>query len=501
MSHWIIAPILLPALCGALMLVLGDQRIALQRALAVPACTAFAALAAALVIFTAGGEIGAYHIGNWPAPYGIVLVLDRLAALMLALTAIVALAGLLEAMRGVDRQGRHFHALFQFQLMGLNGAFLAGDLFNLFVFFEVLLVASYCLLVHGLTATRVRAGLHYVVINLAASLLFLIGISLLYGVAGTLNLTDLAVRVPALASVDLPLARTAALLLFVVFAVKAAMFPLYFWLPGTYAAAAGPVAAVFAVLAKVGVYAIVRVHGVVFGPDAGQVALVAKPWLIAGALLTAVLGTLGAVAARRFGTMVANLTVGSMGTILIAVSAFSVASLSAAFYYMAHSTLVVAALFLYNDALGKQRGTSGDALEPAAPLAQVPTMGILFTLAGAAIAGIPPFSGFIGKAMILQSTSGLTFASLLWAVILGTGFLSIITLARAGSLLFWKTLPASPQAPAADGTPLSPMLFLLACGMVLVVFASPVKRYTDAAAAPARRPISLYPGGARRCHV
>src|SRR6185312_13610024 len=201
-------------------------------------CGALVVIASVAVVRASSGAIEAYREGDWPAPFGIVLVLDRLAALMLALTAVVASVSLSSALTAApawDTRGRHFHPLFQLQLMGLNGAFLTGDLFNLFVFFEVLLIASYCLLVHGRGVERVRAGFHYVVVNLAASTLFVIGVALLYGVTGTLNLADLALRVPHVAAADAPLVHAAGFVLLVVFALKAAIFPLSLWLPRAYA--------------------------------------------------------------------------------------------------------------------------------------------------------------------------------------------------------------------------------------------------------------------------
>src|SRR5690606_2213561 len=232
----------------------------------------------------------AYRLGDWPAPFGIVLVLDRLSALMLVLTAAVALFSLLHAVQGQDRAGPLYHPLFQLQLVGLNGAFLTGDLFNLFVFFEILLIASYCLLVHGSTAPRLRAGVHYVVLNLAGSSLFLIAVGTLYGVTGTLNMADMAQKVALLGAPDAALVRSAALLLLVVFALKAALVPLYFWLPAAYSAASAPVAALFAIMTKVGVYSIVRVYTLIFGSGGGVAAEVATPWLLPLALLTVVLG-------------------------------------------------------------------------------------------------------------------------------------------------------------------------------------------------------------------
>jgi multicomponent K+:H+ antiporter subunit D len=484
-SHWIAAPILLPALFAALMLLAGERRLGLQRALGFASCVAFAVIAAAAVQSSATGAVQPYFLGDWPAPFGVVLVLDRLAALMLAITAVVALAALGAAVTGDrpwDARGRYFHPLFQFQLMGFGGVFLTGDLFNLFVFFEVLLIASYCLLLHGQGEARLRAGLHYVVVNLAASALFLIGVALLYSVTGTLNLADLALRVPAAAPSDAPLVRAAALLLLVVFAVKAAAFPLYLWLPRAYAAAAAPVAALFALMTKVGVYSIVRVHGVVFGPGAGDAALVAAPWLAWAALATALFGVLGALAAPTLGRMAAYLTVASVGTLLIAVSAFSTVPLGAALYYLLHSTLAVAALFLVVERIAAQRGAAGDRLEQGATVREPLLLGALFLVAAAALVGLPPLSGFLGKVMILRTTGTLSAAPLIWTVILVAGLLMLIGFARAGSIVFWKSAPQEAIPAPRGAAALVPPVALVACGLALAVFAEPAKQYADAAA-------------------
>jgi multicomponent K+:H+ antiporter subunit D len=482
-NHSVIVPVLLPAACAALMVLAGDQRLRLQRALAVLSCSGLLLVATGAIAHTALGAIEVYRVGDWPAPFGIALVLDRLAALMLALTAVVALATLAAATTGPDpwdRRGRFFHAFFQFQLMGLNGAFLTGDLFNLFVFFEVLLVASYCLLLHGRGTERLRAGFHYVVVNLAASALFLLAIAALYAVTGTLNLADLALRMPRVAPSDVPIARAAALVLLVVFAVKAAVFPLYLWLPRAYAAAPPPVAALFAIMTKVGVYAILRVHGLVFGPDAGAVALVAGPWLLVGALATAALGAIGAFAAASLARMTAYLTVASVGTLLVGVAVFSPTSLGAALYYLLHSTLAIAALFLLCERIGAQRG--GDALIPGPRVAQPAMLGAALLVAAASIAGLPPLSGFIGKVALLQGIAGLPATPLLWAVLLAVGLAAVIALARAGSVVFWKTTEGSVPEPGASLASFAPLAVLLACGIALAVFAAPVKRYTDATA-------------------
>jgi multicomponent K+:H+ antiporter subunit D len=483
-NHGAVLPVLIPFAAGILSLLLGDARLAFQRALAALSCVALLALGLAALAHASLGAIEVYRLGDWPAPYGIVLVLDRLAALMLALTAVVAAAALAAAVRdGWDRRGRHFHAFFQLQLMGLNGAFLAGDLFNLFVSFEILLTASYALLVHGRGAERLRAGLHYVVVNLAASALFLVAVAMLYAVTGTLNIADLALRVPRLPAADVPIARAAALVLLAVFAVKAAVFPLYLWLPRAYAAAAPPVAALFAIMTKVGVYSIVRVHGLVFGPDAGVAALIAGPWLLWGALATAVLGALGVFAARSLGRMVAYLTVTSVGTLLVAVALFTAASLGAGLYYLVHSTLAIAALFLLAERIAVQRGEAADRLAPGPPVAEPAILGAAFLVAAVAVAGMPPLSGFVGKVAILRATAGVAATPVLWAVLLATGLAAVVALARAGSLIFWNT-GGGRAAPAAraGASAHAPVALLLACGVALAVFGAPVKRYTDAAA-------------------
>ncbi|WP_069438001.1 proton-conducting transporter membrane subunit [Methyloceanibacter methanicus] len=241
-TSWIIAPTILPAITAAIMILVRRRDIEMQRVLSVASTVALLGIALFLYNAVSDGETDAYRLGAWPAPYGIVLVLDRLSTTMLVLTAGLALAVLLYAIAGWDRGGRHFHALFHFQLLGLNGAFLTGDLFNLFVFFEVMLIASYGLMLHGGGPKRLRAGFQYVAINLIASSLFLIAVGLIYGVTGTLNFADLAVKVGDTAQADQALLQTGALLLLLVFAIKAAFVPLHWWLPATYAAASAPVA-------------------------------------------------------------------------------------------------------------------------------------------------------------------------------------------------------------------------------------------------------------------
>ena len=483
MSHLIILPVLLPLLAGLLLLLGSGRSLAWRRGLGLAATAALLPITLLLLQLADSGAYGVYVLGNWVAPFGIVLVLDRLSALLLLLTALLSLPALLYACRGDDTAGPQFHALFQFQLMGLNGAFLTGDLFNLFVFFEVLLIASYALLLHGAGPARSRAGLHYVVLNLVGSGLFLIAVGTLYGITGTLNMADLAVQVAAAGPADAPLLRAAGLLLLVVFALKAALLPLYFWLPRAYSAASAPVAALFAIMTKVGVYSIMRVYSLIFGSGAGLLADAAIAWLWPLALTTLLLGAVGALAARELRTLVAYLVVVSVGTLLAGFALNTIGALGAALYYLLHSTLVAGGLFLLAGLIRMQRGAEGDRLQSAAPVSQPALLGSLFFLAAVAVVGMPPLSGFIGKLLLLSSvTPGPTLAWL-WVVVLGSGLLAMITLSRAGSQLFWNTRDTTPVAPHADRLRVVSVALLLATAPLLSLFAEPVHRYTQATAA------------------
>ncbi len=479
MNHWVIVPILLPLLAGALLLLSNRQGLALQRILSVIATGALLPLAGLLLYWTMGDDYRVYHLGDWPAPYGIVLVLDRLSALMLVLTALVALFSLWYALGGTDAQGAYFHALFQFQLLGLNGAFLTGDLFNLFVFFEILLIASYGLLLHGGGKARTRAGFHYVVLNLAGSTLFLFAMGILYGVTGTLNMADLALKVAATAPRDAALVQAGALLLLVVFALKAALLPLYFWLPGAYGNTSAPVAALFAIMTKVGVYAIVRVFVLIFGATGGVAAQVAAPWLLPIALATLVAGTLGLLAGRDLGRTLAYFVVASVGTLLAAVGLFSVEGLFAALVYLMHTTLVTAGMFLLADAIRIQRGDL--AYQPGTPVSQPLLLGSLFFLGAVALAGMPPLSGFLGKVTILRAAADNGAAAWVWSIVLGAGLLSLIALSRAGSALFWKTAEAPTGVPVSRAA-MVPIMALLASSVLLVMLGRPIGDFAGATA-------------------
>ncbi|MCE6951209.1 monovalent cation/H+ antiporter subunit D [Cereibacter sphaeroides] len=438
MNHWIIAPVVLPAILAPLIVLFMRHDLVLQRVFSLAGTVALCGVAAVLLVTAGSAPPEAYFLGNWPAPFGIVLVLDRLAALMVALTAFLALMVQLYVIgTDWDTRGQHFHALFQFQLMGICGAFLTGDAFNLFVFFEVLLIASYGLMIHGGGRVRLRSGVQYVAYNLLGSTLFLFALATIYSVTGTLNMADLAVKVAALPEGDAALVRVAGVLLLMVFAIKGALVPFQFWLPGTYALAPGPVAALFAVMTKVGAYAVIRVFSLIFPSGTAATAGLFADLLLPAALVTLALGAVGVLGAASLGRLAAFGAIASMGTLFTAISGFRPETTAAALFYLVHSTLATAVLFLVADLVTDRR--HDDALSrPRPPIAQEGLIAALFFAGCIAMAGMPPLSGFLGKLQILDAMRGPGMA-VVWATILGTSLVMIVGFARAGSLLFWKS--------------------------------------------------------------
>ncbi len=479
MTHLVILPILLPLVAGSALLLAERLGAGPRRVIAFAATLSLLPVAMLLLERVADGTHLVYALGDWAPPFGIVLVADRLAAAMLLLTSVVALASLLYASAGDDERGPHYHALFQFQLLGINGAFLTGDLFNLFVFFEVLLIASYALLLHGLGPRRVGAAVHVVVLNLIGSALFLFAVGTLYGVTGTLNFADLARVMPLLEPDAVPLARSGALLLLGVFGLKAALLPLGFWLPRAYAAATAATAALFAILTKVGVYAILRVFPLVFGEGAGGVADIAAAWVLPAALVTLVFGALGVLAARTLRTMAGWTVVYSVGTLLVAVGLFSEAGYAAAVYYTAHSTLASAALFMLVGLVAGQRSAAGDRLDTADAMPHPVLLGGLFFVTAVTIAGLPPLSGFVGKLMVLEAARPTPSAVVTWSVLLVAALVVIVAVARVGSALFWRTVPGPADAAGRplDGRAVGAVAGLLACLLGLVVWGGAATSY------------------------
>ncbi|MFS8035991.1 monovalent cation/H+ antiporter subunit D [Xanthobacter sp. AM11] len=473
LDQLIILPVLLPAMTAAFLVLALRHHLRRQRGVSIAVTVLLVGVAAVLFAQAGDGTVRAYRLGDWPAPYGITLVLDRLSATLLLLTAVLALGVVLYAAGGADGRGRHFHPLFQFQLMGITGAFLTGDVFNLFVFFEVMLIASYGLMLHGGGPARLKAGFQYVAINLLASVVFLVGVGLIYAVTGTLNMADLAVKVPQVAAADAALLKVGALLLFLVFATKAALVPLHWWLPATYAGTSAPAAAMFMIMTKVGAYAIIRVYGLVFGEGAGPLALAAAPLVLPAALVTLAVGAAGLVGSRTLRDLAAFAVIASMGTLLVAIGLFDAAGLSAGLYYLVHSTLAGAALFLIAGLVQEQRGAASDRLVSAPAMAGETLLGGLFFLVAIALVGLPPLSGFLGKVMILEAVRGAAAWPWIWAIILGASLFMTFGFARAGSVLFWASGPVVETKPP-PALPVAAVVGLVGLLAIWTLAAGPV---------------------------
>jgi len=481
-QHLPLLPVVFPLIVGALLLLppLTNSLIK-QRNLTLVASLTLIVLGVWMVQLASQDSIQLYYLGDWKPPFGILFVVDRISALMVLLSSILMLGALLYATAGDDRTGMFFYPLFLFQIAGINGAFLTGDLFNLFVFFEVLLIASYSLLIHGGGKQRTQAAMHYVILNLVGSAFFLFALGILYGTLGTLNMADMAARIHHLHLDEQALVKAGGLLLLVVFGLKSALLPLHFWLPRTYSSASAPVAALFAIMTKVGVYSILRVHTLIFGPEAGDLANLIQPWLWPMSLLTLTLGAIGALASPGLKMLASNLIIISVGTLLLAAAIATPQAIAAALYYLVHSTLIAGALFLLADAIGEQRGKPGDRFVAARQVQQPVLLGGAFFIAALSLAGMPPFSGFVGKLMLLQASSAPHLASWVWPVLLISSLAAIIALTRAGTSLFWRSSGKNSATQPAHILKLSGVWLLLLCSPLMVIFAGSITEYTHLA--------------------
>jgi multicomponent K+:H+ antiporter subunit D len=513
-DHLAILPVVLPLAAGAITLVIDERRPALKAAIGIATALALVAIGIALTYIASSSVVTVYRVGNWPAPFGIVLVVDRLSAVLVLLAAVLGVASLVFALARWQRAGPRLHALVMFLLTGVNGAFLTGDLFNLFVFFEVFLTASYGLALHGWGGQRVRGGLHYITVNLAASLLFLIGASLIYGAAGTLNMADLARQWREGAIADRTLYEVGGAILGIAFLAKAGMWPLCFWLPGAYAAASAPAGALFAVLTKVGVYAILRIGTLFLGADVAASPSPGTPWLVVAGMGTLVYGALGVLASQDFPRLASYSVLVSSGTLLAAIAIDNTALTGAALYYLVVSTLALSALFLLVELVERGRRPGADVLAVTAEAfgagddeaqetevgtaipAATALLGLSFAACAIMLAGLPPLAGFVGKfAMLDALLEPDPIPATSWtmlALLVASGFATIIGMARAGVRRFW----ASPDmtVPRVRVVELAPVVALLALCVALTVQAASPMRYLGEAAQALRVPARYIDG-------
>jgi multicomponent Na+:H+ antiporter subunit D len=504
-------PVLVPTAAAAVTLIAGRQP-RLQRVVTLAALSAVVVVSSALLCLADRAGTLVLDVGGWGqsqpgmGPLGITLVVDRLSALMLVVSSIVLLTVVVYAIGQGIRDGDErqpvsiFLPTYLALATGVCMAFLAGDLFNLFVGFEVLLSASFVLLTIGASADRVRAGIGYVMVSLVSSLIFLFGIALIYAAAGTLNMAELAVRVEGMSAGT----RTALFaVLLVAFGIKAAVFPLSAWLPDSYPTAPAPVTAVFAgILTKVGIYAIIRAHSLLV-PGAGL-----DPMLLVAALLTMLVGIFGAIAQSDIKRLLSFTLVSHIGYMVFGVALSNRAGMSGAIYYVTHHIVVQTTLFLAVGLIERQGGASS--LRRLGGLAANPLLALVFLLPALNLSGIPPFSGFIGKVALLRA--GTFDASVLaWLLIAGgvvTSLLTLYAVSRVWTKAFWR-----PRVDAPDGElvaaraavllddieevtfddrddvgrmpigMVAPTVALIIAGLGLTVLGGPIFAYSDRAAA------------------
>ncbi|GAB3145597.1 Na+/H+ antiporter subunit D [Micromonospora sonneratiae] len=499
MNSLVPLPVVMPLLGAALTLMLA-RRPRAQRAVSVVVLTATLAVAAALLVLAYRDGPLVVYVGGWPAPVGIVLVADQLSALMLVVSAAVTLCVLLYSIGEGRADGDEgtpvaiYHPTYLVLTAGVTNAFLSGDLFNLFVGFEILLAASYVLLTLGGTDVRIRAGTTYVVVSLLSSLIFLSAIGLIYAATGTLNLAQLVDRLDALPD-NLRLVLN--LMLLLAFGIKAAVFPLSSWLPDSYPTAPAPVTAVFAgLLTKVGVYAIIRTETLLF--PGGRVSDV----LMVVALLTMLVGILGAVAQSDIKRLLSFTLMGHIGYLIFGVALATTAGLAGAIFYVVHHIIILTTLFLATGLLERRAGSTN--LERIGGLGRIaPLLGVLFFLPAINLAGIPPFSGFLGKVGLLQA--GVAAGGVLpWLLVAGgtiTSLLTLYAIMKVWNMAFWRAPKVdSPDAPA--GLPrlmVGSTLALVALGVALTLVAGPLYRVSADAAEHLRQRSpyveAVFPGG------
>lgn len=474
MNNLIILPIIIPFIIGAILIIFAKHH-KLQRVISGSAMIALLLFTIYLTALVYNEGIIVLETGNWPAPFGIVLVADLFATLMLLLTAIISTACLFFAFKTITtkRERFHFYPFYFFLLVGVNGAFLTGDIFNLFVFFEVLLLSSYGLIVHGGTKYQLRESFKYVIINVFTSALFVVSVAWLYSVTGTLNMAHISERVAELEQTGV--INTIAMMLFVVFATKGALFPLYFWLPKSYFGPPAAIAALFGgLLTKVGIYAIIRVFTLIFYHDVGYTH---KIIIGIAAGFTMLLGVLGAVSQFDFKRILSYHIISQVGYMVMGLAIFTPLAVAGAIYYIAHHMIVKTALFLFEGTAKRVTGVS-DLKQMGGLLKTHPWLAWLFFITAISLAGIPPFSGFFSKFPIILA--GFQEEQYVLAgVALLVGLLTLFSMMKIFGLAFWgKQKHTEAQANVRIGKLLAPIAPLVALTIILGFAAEPMFQYS-----------------------
>ena len=467
----LLLPLMIPLAAAALSAMLW-RSVRAQRAVGLAAAVALMAAAVALLVRVLDVGVVASQMGDWRAPFGITMVADRFAAIMVVIAATMALATTVYGLAhdALDRERAGFHPLFHGLILGVVGSFLTGDLFNLYVWFEVMLIASFGLLILGGSREQIDGALKYAVLNLIGTTVFLIGVGFLYGITGTLNMADLAGKVPL--AENRGLVSATAVMLLAAFGLKAAVFPLFFWLPASYHTAPPPVAAIFAaLLTKVGVYAMIRVFTLVYGGAAEWVG----PVVAVVAALTMLTGVLGAAAHYDIRRILAFHIISQIGFMLLGLAVWTPLALGGAVLYIVHHIVVKANLFLIAGAI-ERAGGSYQLKDLGGLSRSQPLLAVLFLIPALSLAGIPPLSGFWGKLTVIRA--GLEQGhGWLAGVALLVGLLTLYSMIKIWNYAFWKEPPEGAPVSALTGSTrllmLAPIAALAAVTLTISLWAEP----------------------------
>ncbi len=476
MNNIVVLPLLIPLLSG-LLAAFFKNNISLQRMISLITIILTTCVSLYLVHQVSVEGIQILEIGGWQAPFGIVLVIDMLSAILLVTTGIVSFACILYAFNsiGEKREQFYFYPLFLFLITGINGSFITGDLFNLFVFFEVMLLASYVLVTLGGEKIQLREGIKYVIINTTSSTLFLVAVAYLYATVGTVNMAHLSVLVAKAGQTGI--LTTIAILFLIVFSLKAALF-LFFWLPGSYSAPPTAIAAIFgALLTKVGIYAMFRVFTLIFyhQPE------ITHTLIAAMSIITMILGGIGAVAYWDIRSILAYNVIISVGFIVSGLAVFTSGAVVGAIYYLIHDMAMKALLFLLGGTIINIVGTS-KLKEISGLIRNHPLLGWMFLIVAFSLAGVPPLSGFIGKVLIIQEGLATEFY---WLATVGliSSLMIIYSLIKIFMNAFWGETALSRDMEKGDTRGLLfPCVFLTAIGVLLGIGPEFIYPYIEQAA-------------------
>ncbi len=482
MSWLLASPILIPLAAAALAFALPDRRNA-QRVLSVGGSAALLVASIMLLVEVSQNGMVVLQAGGWAAPFGITLIADHLAAIMVVISAIMAFATAIYALADIDsgREGLGYHPLFRVLVTGINGAFLTGDLFNLYVWFEVLLISSFVLLTLGNRRAQLEGGLKYVAVNLVSSLFFLVSIGLTYGLTGTLNMADLAI---ALQAAPQGMVTILAMLFLIAFGIKAAIFPLFFWLPASYHTPPVAISAIFAgMLTKVGVYALIRAFTLLFTQDVGWTHTLLL-WLAGATMLT---GVLGAAAQNEIRKILSFHIISQIGYMIMGLALYTPLALAGAVFYLVHHIIVKANLFFVAGIIRKVAG-SFELKQVGGLYRHAPLLSILFLIPAFSLAGFPPLSGFWAKLVVVLA--GVEVAS--WPIVvvaLVVGLLTIYSMTKIWQAAFWSPAPEGVEFKGpAPKRMMVPVALLATLTVVIGFYSQPFLGLAEASAAELLNP-------------